>query len=97
METKRIEKEKGRTMNNMKVKERIEFYEKALSAIEPFVKYNVSVSEVSLKYKGRVNQAAMINQLLLICNAAKMNNFSELKKFLLEKKTEIHRKEIKAV
>ena len=97
MEIKHIERGRKNIMNNIKHEERIAFYDKALSAIEPFVKFNVSVSEVSLKYRGRVNQTAMINQLLLICDAAKMKTFEELKKFLLEKKTIIHRKEIKAV
>lgn len=79
-----------------KNRERIEFLDKAMVAIEPFIKFNVSVTEASLQMRGK-NHLALLPQLLLLCDAHKIKHFSELKKFLLEKKTIIHRKEIKAV
>ena len=81
---------------NTKDAERVDFLNRAIQSIEPYVRYNISVAEASLKFNNN-HQEAMLPQLLLICNAHKMKQFSELNEFLSDRKAEIHRKEIKAV
>ena len=79
-----------------KNKERIEFLERAMEAIKPFLKFNISVAEASLQMRGK-NQLALLPQLLLVCDAHNIKQFTELNEFLSERKAEIHRSEMKAV